>query len=96
MDKSELIDAAINGMLSELDDYTLYDSWTNKKFQWAYGSEYKGIGIEFITTALNEHFVTGVFEDTPAQKAGIKVGDQIVKVDNLNVSQLTGDGIANI
>ncbi|HHT38302.1 MAG TPA: S41 family peptidase [Mollicutes bacterium] len=96
VDKSELIDAAINGMLSELDDYTSYMTpEQTKSFNERMEGEYKGIGIEFITTALNEHFVTGVFEDTPAQKAGIKVGDQIVKVDNLNVSQLTGDGIAN-
>ena len=44
MDKSELIDAAINGMLSELDDYTSYMTpEQTKSFNERMEGEYKGI-----------------------------------------------------
>lgn len=96
VDKNKLIDAAIDGMLSILDDYTFYmDSEETSDFNERMKGEYKGIGIEFVTTAENEHFVTNVFENTPALTAGVKMGDQIVKIDDLDISKMTGNQIAS-
>lgn len=97
VDKDELIDAAINGMLSVLDDYTSYmDAEENKQFNERLNGEYQGIGIEFITYQNEgyEHRITGVFEGTPAAVAGVQKDDIIVKIDNIDVSTKTGTEIA--
>jgi len=63
-------------------------SWTNTKFR--SNNTYIGIGLESMSKQLAEYFgvtkgtgvlVSEVYEDSPAEKAGLKAGDVIVKVD---------------
>jgi carboxyl-terminal processing protease len=96
VDKSDLIDAAINGMTSILDDYTSYMTPEEaKNFNLRMEGEYEGIGIEFVTTINNEHIITNVFEGTPAKTAGLQVNDQIVKIDSIDASAKTGNELAS-
>ncbi|MFA5409508.1 MAG: PDZ domain-containing protein, partial [Bacilli bacterium] len=95
VDKDALISAGINGMLSILDDYTSYmDAQTSAQFNERMNGVYEGIGIEFITSAGYVHTITTVFEDSPALAAGVKEGDIIMKVDDIDASTKTGTEIS--
>ena len=81
----ELMRNAISGMLSGLDPHSAYlnsDQYNNFKIR-ATG-RYGGLGIE---VSMQNGFVQVVapFEDTPADRAGIKAGDLILKLDDKNV-----------
>lgn len=96
IDKDELIDAAINGMLSTLDGYTSYmNDEEEKQFNERMNGEYKGIGIEFSTIEGNTHTVINVFADSPAFVAGVQKGDILVKVDDIVATTKTGLEIAS-
>lgn len=96
VDENKLIDAAIDGMLSTLDDYTSYmDEETTKQFEERMHGEYQGIGIEFITDVGYVHKIVNVFEGSPAEVAGVLKNDFIIKVDNIDASTKTGTEIAN-
>ena len=95
IDKDKLIDAAINGMVSSLDDYSSYmDPEEARQFNERMYGQYTGIGIEFTSNENNEHTVSGVFEGSPAMNAGLKVGDKIIKIDDIMTSTQTSSDIA--
>ena len=81
----DLMRNAISGMLSGLDPHSTYlsaDQYNNFKIR-ATG-RYGGLGIE---VSMQNGFVQVVapFEDTPADRAGIKAGDLILKLDDKSV-----------
>ena len=82
VNKEELIDAGIKGMINYLDDpyATYFDGTNSTTFNQTLEGNYEGIGVE-VTNDNNKVKVTKVFDDTPAKKAGIKVGDYITKVN---------------
>lgn len=82
VNKEELIDAGIKGMINYLDDpyATYFDGTNSTTFNQTLEGNYEGIGVE-VTSDNNKVKVTKVFDDTPAKKAGIKVGDYISKVN---------------
>ena len=82
VNKEELIDAGIKGMINYLDDpyATYFDGTNSTTFNQTLEGNYEGIGVE-VTSDNNKVKVTKVFDDTPAKKAGIKVGDYITKVN---------------
>lgn len=85
VDKNKAIDSAINGMMSYLGDkYTTYlnGDETNSLNNSLSGS-YNGIGVLVKEGAVIE----SIFDDSPAEKAGLKVGDQIVGIDNNDVRE---------
>jgi carboxyl-terminal processing protease len=78
----QLIDGAINGMLSSLDPHSAYltpDLY--KELQVDTRGSFGGLGIE-ITQRNGVLTVVSPIEDTPAARAGVKSGDQIIKIDN--------------
>lgn len=82
VDTKKLIYGAINGMLASLDPHSSFmspDSYKEMKIdtKGAFG----GLGIE-ITIKDGILTVISPIEDTPAYKAGIKSGDQILKIDD--------------
>lgn len=81
-----LIQGAIDGLINTLNDpYTEYlPPERLKEFKGSLDSEYVGVGIQL---QPGEHYpeVIGVIENTPAEKAGIKINDQIIKVDGTDV-----------
>ena len=89
VDDSELIEAAIQGMLSSLDPHS---SFLNPK---AYGEmqvhtrgEFGGLGIE-VTMENGLVKVVSPIDDTPAHKAGMQSGDFIIGIDGEQVFGLT-------
>ena len=87
VDKEELIDAGIQGMINYLDDpYATYFSGdASDDFNEELSGTYDGIGIEVM---LKDGVVSvgNVFEDSPASKVGIKVGDIITKVNDTDIN----------
>jgi carboxyl-terminal processing protease len=77
----QLIEGAINGMLTALDPHSAYltpDLY--KELQVDTKGSFGGLGIE-ITNRNGVLTVVSPIEDTPAYRAGIKSGDQIVKIE---------------
>ena len=91
VDEAELIEAAIDGMLSSLDPHSSYlspDDAADMRVQTR--GEFGGLGIE---VTQEEGFVKVVspIDDTPADAAGIEAGDFITHVDGESVLGLTLD-----
>src|SRR6056297_1784537 len=91
VDESELITAAINGMLTSLDPHSSYmspEDAADMRVQTR--GEFGGLGIE---VTQEEGFVKVVspIDDTPADNAGIEAGDFITHVDGESVLGLTLD-----
>ena len=83
VDEAELASSAINGMMNYLNDkYSIVlDSDDTNSLNSTLDGEYKGIGISMVRYE-NFYLVLGILEDTPAEKAGLKMYDKILKIDN--------------
>ena len=80
VDKSKIMDSAINGVLQSLDPYSAYMSpELFKEMQTDTSGKFGGLGIE-IGMESGVVKVISPIDDTPAAKAGIKAGDYIVKI----------------
>jgi len=78
----QLVESAINGMLSALDPHSSYMNAKNfGDMEVQVRGEFGGLGIE-VTMENNIVKVVSPIDDTPAAKAGIKPGDLIVRIDN--------------
>src|SRR5512147_1061560 len=77
----KLIEGAINGMLAALDPHSAYlTPELYKELQVDTKGSFGGLGIE-ITNRNGILTVVAPIEDTPAYRAGVKAGDQIIKID---------------
>ena len=95
INEGEVIDGAINGMLQSLDPYSSYMSpKTFKSMNTETKGEFGGLGIE-VTMEAGLVKVISPIDDTPADRAGIKSGDYIIKLDNKQVKGLTLDEAVN-
>ena len=80
VDQSEMMDSAINGVLQSLDPYSAYMSpELFKEMQTDTRGEFGGLGIEIGMEAGVVKVISPI-DGTPAEKAGIKAGDFIVKI----------------
>jgi carboxyl-terminal processing protease len=78
----ELIRGAIDGMLKALDPYTVfYSEAQSEDYRYQTTGTYAGIGAS-IKSIAGKVMIDRVFEDYPAQKAGVLPGDVILKIDN--------------
>ncbi len=85
IDQSESMDSAINGLLQSLDPYSAYMSpKIFEEMQTETSGEFGGLGIE-VSMEAGVVKVISPIDDTPASKAGLKAGDYIVKIDNIQV-----------
>ena len=85
----ELIEAAINGMLTSLDPHSSYLSPKNfKDMQVQTRGEFGGLGIE-VTMENGYVKVVSPIDDTPAFRAGLKPNDLITHLDGEQVRGLT-------
>jgi len=77
----KLVDGAINGMLTALDPHSSYlTPESYKELQVDTEGSFGGLGIE-ITLRDGLLTVVAPIEDTPAYRAGVKAGDQIIKIE---------------
>ena len=80
INESEIMDSAINGVLQSLDPYSAYMSpELFNEMQTDTKGEFGGLGIEIGMEAGVVKVITPI-DDTPAEQAGIKAGDYIVKI----------------
>ena len=85
INQSESMDSAINGLLQSLDPYSAYMSpEVFDEMQTETSGEFGGLGIE-VTMESGVVKVISPIDDTPASKAGIKAGDYIVKINDIQV-----------
>ena len=91
---AELTEKAINEMLEDLDPYTrYYDEQGVEEVKINSSGEYSGIGAEsrYYDKKL---VISEVFEGYSAEEEGIKVGDEIVKIDDILVDDYDSDQIS--
>lgn len=90
IDQQKLLDGAISGMVSSLDDpFTTYlPPVRNSDFKQAMAGQFTGIGAE-LGMKDKQIIVIAPIDESPAQKAGIRAGDAILKVDDLSTAGLT-------
>ena len=89
VDDEELIEAAINGMLTSLDPHSTYlnsKRYENMRVQTT--GEFGGLGIE-VTMDKGVILVVSPMDDTPAERAGVQAGDYITKIDGEQINGLT-------
>ena len=89
IDRADVMDSAINGVLQSLDPYSAYMSpELFKSMQTESRGEFGGLGIE-IGMEAGVVKVIAPIADTPAEKAGIKAGDYIVRINKEQVQGKT-------
>ena len=89
VDDKELVESAINGMLTHLDPHSSYlppDDFDDMRVQTK--GEFGGLGIE-VTQENGFVKVVTPIEGTPADRAGVQPGDVIIQVDGESVMGLT-------
>ena len=87
IDDSKLVEGAIKGMTAALDDkYTYYMNKDEyKQYKEEVDGSFVGIGIR-VSTKNNKIYVAEPIKGSPAEKAGIKAGDYIIKVNGKEYS----------
>jgi carboxyl-terminal processing protease len=88
VDRRELMDAAIRGMIRHLDQYSSYIPPANtKQFNQTVEQEFGGIGVHVDTRG---HFlrVLSPLSGSPAAKAGLRSGDAILEVDGTSLEDI--------
>ncbi|MDC3000510.1 S41 family peptidase [Candidatus Pelagibacter sp.] len=89
VNQSEAMDAAINGVLQSLDPYSAYmspDSYKNMQTETS--GEFGGLGIE-VSMEAGVVKVISPIDNSPAEEVGVKAGDYIVKIDDVQVQGKT-------
>jgi carboxyl-terminal processing protease len=93
--RRQIVEAAIKGVLRELDPYSAYISPEElKQFQSTVESEFGGIGIQ-ISLEGGDLTVLSPLVDTPAYRAGVLAGDHILEIDGKNTSGLDVEEAVN-
>jgi len=91
IDRRELIEAAIRGVMEKLDPYSSYIGPKDiDQLRTAVESEFGGIGIQ-VTLDDSELKILSPIYGTPAYKAGLLAGDRIVEIDGKSTDGLTLD-----
>ncbi len=92
LDTTTLLYDSIKGMLSATGDpyTTFFDPQENKSFQEDISGSFEGIGAEI---DMKDKILTIVapLDDSPAQKAGLRSGDKILKIDDESTGEMTID-----
>jgi carboxyl-terminal processing protease len=89
VEDQKLIEGAIQGMIETLDDpYSVYmDKETAHQFNESLDSSFEGIGAE-VSMVDGKVTIVAPFKDSPAEKAGLKPNDQIIKVNGESIEGL--------
>ena len=85
IDDMELMDSAIRGMVSGLDRHSEFlDAEEYRNIRNSTSGKYSGVGLE-VSTQDGAILVIAPIDDTPAQRAGIESGDEIIEIDGVSV-----------
>lgn len=95
IEPEEFMKAGINGMLSTLDPYTVFiDEKGKEDINLLTDGKYGGIGVS-IGLRNNEVLIVDIMEGYSAQRQGLRIGDVIVKIGDLDVNASNFDEISN-
>ena len=97
VDDEKLLEAGISGMIKYLGDpYSIYmDKDTASEFNEDVDGTYEGIGAEIKFDEKNNVVFGKIFEDSPAEKAGILENDMLLEVEDKSVDGMTLSDIAD-
>jgi len=95
VNEDELSNAAIKGMIESLEDpYSSYmNEETTADFNETVDGTFVGIGV-MIQFDGSTNQVVDVYDNSPAEKAGVKVNDKIIRVDDQDVQGVGGDDLS--
>lgn len=93
VDSQKLVEAAIKGMLGELDPHSTYIPAKNMvQVEEDFRGDFEGIGIEF--QVVNDTLtVVSPITGGPSEELGIMAGDRIVKIDGVNAIGITNEDV---
>lgn len=92
----EITDMMLTGLASYIEDDYSYYFTPEAKTEYddnKQGIVKGGIGVQVVTEEDGSVLILDVYDDSPAQSAGIKTGDYIIAVDGVNVSEI--DDLSN-
>ena len=97
LDRDKLVEGAVEGMISSVgDSFTSYSNADDAlSFDETINGSYEGIGCSVATYSDGRIILIEVFEGSPADKAGLKVGDEIIKVDNESYADKDSNDLSN-
>ncbi len=88
---AELMDSAIKNMLDDLDPYTKFMNEQDvETYKINNAGEYSGIGA-VVRTYKDKLVVVEPYRDYPADKAGLKAGDEIIKIGEITIADFKDD-----
>jgi carboxyl-terminal processing protease len=91
VDRRELIEAAVRGVMAKLDPYSSYIGPEEiERFRASVESEFGGIGIQ-LTSDEGDLTILSPIYGTPAYKAGLLAGDRILEIDGESTENFTID-----
>ena len=96
LDDEKLIEGAIDGMLNATEDeHTMFFNKSEKEqFETNLTGTYYGIGAQ-VAKVEEDSIVTRIFDNSPAEKAGLKPGDIFISVDGENVKGIELDDLVS-
>ncbi|MEJ2538248.1 MAG: PDZ domain-containing protein, partial [Calditrichia bacterium] len=95
VDPEGLSKAAINGIMEDLDPYTVFfEKKGSERLEIITKGKYGGLGME-ISRQEGKVTVISPIDDTPAQRAGIRAGDIISKIDDEKTDDMSLEDASN-
>lgn len=96
VDIKRLLNSALKGMTSVLDDYSDYYTMDEyKKYEKNFMSDFYIIGIITKQDESDYPIVTDVLDDTPAKTSGIMVGDKIISINSISLKGISLQSVTN-
>ena len=99
VDKKNLINNAIAGMMESLDDpHSVYlDETQTDNFTISLNGSYQGVGIQILKDEESGNMlITGIFKDSPAAESGLQPGDMVISIDDSMAKDLTASEFSSI
>lgn len=93
-----LIEKGINAMLEELDPYTEFVPESDlDEFRLRYiNTQYAGLGARILELEDKRIEIAEIFEASPAHKAGLEVGDEILSINGISAKGMDAEGVSRL
>jgi carboxyl-terminal processing protease len=87
---SELNKTAIDALLAELDPYTVFIPEADKEsFEYVRTGKFGGVGFSIVKNENEYAYISNLMINQPAEQAGLKIGDKILRVDGYDTRAMT-------